>query len=71
MVCELKGKCRTLTVVAAYFMKKYSWSVHKTLEYLHSKARDFDIKAEFLGQLIKYEEELFGGKMKTFTKNWN
>lgn len=70
LVCSLRGQSRALTVITAYLIKKYRWSLYKTLEYLNSKRSDFEIRANFLKQLLDLEVRLFGKKLKNCTKNW-
>ncbi|CAM6000806.1 unnamed protein product [Sphagnum balticum] len=53
-----------------YLIKKYKWSLYKTLEYLNSKRSDFEIRANFLKQLVQLETRLFGKRLKNCTKNW-
>lgn len=66
----MRGQSRALTVITAYLIKKYRWSLYKTLEYLNSKRNDFEIRANFLKQLLDLEVRLFGKKLKNCTKNW-
>jgi protein-tyrosine phosphatase len=70
LVCSLRGQSRALTIITAYLIKKYKWSLYKTLEYLNSKRNDFEIRANFLKQLVQLEARLFGKKLKNCTKNW-
>ena len=53
-----KGKNRVCIVVLIYLMKKYKWSLKKSMEYLKSKKQDVDIPPFFLSQLIKFESRL-------------
>ena len=53
-----KGKNRVCIVVLIYLMKKYKWSLKKSMEYLKSKKQDVDIPSFFLSQLIKFESRL-------------
>ena len=54
-----KGQNRVCIVVLIYLMKKYKWSLKKSMEYLKSKKQDVDIPSYFLSQLIKFESRLF------------
>ena len=56
---SFKGKNRVCIVVLIYLMKKYKWSLKKSMEYLKSKKQDVDIPSYFLSQLIKFEARLF------------
>jgi len=39
-------------------MRKYRWSLIKTLEFLNSRRPDLEIKASFISQLQEYENRL-------------
>ena len=56
---SFKGQNRVCIVVLIYLMKKYKWSLKKSMEYLKSKKQDVDIPPYFLSQLIKFESRLF------------
>ena len=55
---SFKGQNRVCIVVLIYLMKKYKWSLKKSMEYLKSKKQDVDIPPFFLSQLIKFESRL-------------
>ena len=55
---SVKGQNRVCIVVLIYLMKKYKWSLKKSMEYLKSKKQDVDIPPFFLSQLIKFESRL-------------
>ena len=55
---SFKGQNRVCIVVLIYLMKKYKWSLKKSMEYLKSKKQDVDIPSYFLSQLIKFEARL-------------
>ena len=55
---SFKGQNRVCIVVLIYLMKKYKWSLKKSMEYLKSKKQDIDIPPYFLSQLIKFESRL-------------
>ena len=55
---SFKGQNRVCIVVLIYLMKKYKWSLNKSLDYLKSKKNDVDIAPYFYIQLIKFEERL-------------
>lgn len=37
LIHSMHGKSRSCAVLASYLMKKYSWSLNKTLEFVNSK----------------------------------
>ena len=47
LVHSVRGQSRSCCVLAAYFMKKYNWTLYKTLEYLNSRRPDLEIRASF------------------------
>jgi hypothetical protein len=55
---SFKGQNRVCIVVLIYLMKKYKWSLNKSMDYLKSKKNDVDIVPYFYRQLIKFEERL-------------
>jgi protein-tyrosine phosphatase len=70
LVHSLKGQNRSCCVLAAYFMKRYRWTLYKTLEFLHSRKPNLEIRSNFFSQLMALESKLtklgFGAK----THNW-
>ncbi|KAM3138556.1 hypothetical protein pb186bvf_009308 [Paramecium bursaria] len=62
LICSLRGQSRALTVLTAYFMKKYCWGLYKTLQFLNQRRKDFEIRGSFLRQLIQYEKNIFKNK---------
>ena len=71
LIHSVKGQNRSCCILAAYFMKKYRWTLYKTLEYLHSRKPNLEIRSNFFTQLMNLENKLaklgFGAK----TYNWN
>ena len=55
---SFKGQNRVCIVVLIYLMKKYKWSLNKSMDYLKSKKNDVEIVPYFYIQLIKFEERL-------------
>ena len=55
---SFKGQNRVCIVVLIYLMKKYKWSLNKSMDYLKSKKNDVEIVPYFYMQLIKFEERL-------------
>lgn len=58
LVHSVRGQSRASTVLAAYFMKKYKWSLYKTIEFLNNRRPDLEIRASFIRQLSYYEKRL-------------
>jgi len=52
-------------------MKKYKWSLLKTLEFLNSRRPDLEIRATFIHQLSAYESRLALDKSILITSKWD
>ncbi|CAD8185386.1 unnamed protein product [Paramecium octaurelia] len=65
---SLRGQSRALTALTAYLMYKYSWCLHKTLQFLNTRRKDFEISKQFLKQLINFQNDHFKGK--ELSKKW-
>ena len=70
VVCSKKGKSRSCTVLAAYIMRKYRWTLLKSLEFLNSRIPDLEIRPNFLKQLSEYENRLTARGLGPKTSNW-
>lgn len=55
---SLKGQDRVCIVVIIYLMKKYNWTLKKSLEFLSSKKKDIIIPKYFIAQLSQFEQRL-------------
>jgi len=51
LVHSVRGHSRAASVLACYIMRKYRWSMIKTLEFLNSRRPQLEIKASFIQQL--------------------
>ena len=58
-------------MLAVYFMRKYRWSLFKTLEFLNSRRPDLEIRASFINQLSEYERRLQQQGLGPKTGGWN
>ncbi|CAL1166080.1 unnamed protein product [Cladocopium goreaui] len=52
-------------------MKKYSWGLRKTMEFLSSRRPDLDLKPAFLQQLLGFERRLMAQSKQSFSSDWN
>lgn len=52
-------------------MRKYRWSLIKTLEFLNSRRPDLEIKATFISQLQEYENRLTADGMGPLSTNFS
>ena len=67
---SFKGQDRVCIVVLIYLMKKYKWSLKKSIEYLKSKKPDVDIPIYFYEQLQKFENRMKLRKELTIDIPW-
>ena len=58
LIHSVRGQDRVCIVVIIYLMKKYNWSLRKSIEFLHSKKQDIDIPNFFLEQLFNFSIRL-------------
>lgn len=58
-------------MLAAYLMKKYRWTLYKSLEYLNSRKSNLEIRASFFNQLLKLESRLEKIGQGARTSKWN
>ena len=66
---SLKGQDRVCIVVIIYLMKKYNWTLKKSLEFLSSKKKDIIIPKYFISQLSQFEQRLLK-KVGQQTSGW-
>ena len=67
---SFSGCDRVCIVVVIYLMKKYKWSLNKSIEYLKSKKQDVDIPIYFFEQLQKFETRMKLRKELTIDTPW-
>ena len=48
LVHSVRGQSRSSSVICSYIMRKYRWSLLKTLEFLNSRRPDLEIRATFI-----------------------
>jgi protein-tyrosine phosphatase len=58
LVHSVRGQSRATCALAAYIMRKYKWTLLKSLEFLNSRRPDLEIRATFIHQLSAYEARL-------------
>ena len=71
LVYSTKGQSRSSTVIAAYLIQKYKWSLLKSLEFLNSRRPDLEIRTCFLQQLSSLESILIESGNGPKTADWN
>ena len=70
LVHSVRGQSRASAVIAAYLMRKYRWSLLKTLEFLNWRRSDLEIRESFIQQLSDYETRLLKRQIPC-TKVWS
>jgi len=70
LVHSIRGQSRATCTLAAYIMRKYRWSLLKSLEFLNSRRPDLEIRATFIHQLSAYEQRLQQKFNQQFTSKW-
>ena len=58
LVHSVRGVSRCVCIVTAFLMKKYGWSLFKSLDFLAFRRPDIDINPGFLHQLGSFEARL-------------
>jgi len=71
LIHSVRGQSRSCCVLSAYMMKKYSWGLRKTMEFLSSRRPDLNLKPSFLQQLSGYERRLMAQSKQNFSLDWN
>ncbi|CAJ1398327.1 unnamed protein product, partial [Effrenium voratum] len=71
LIHSVRGQSRSCCILAAYMMKKYSWGLRKTMEFLSSRRPDLELKPAFLQQLLGFERRLMSQAKTVFSADWN
>ena len=71
MVQSVRAQNRACFVIATFIMRRYRWSLLKTLEFLNSRRPDLEMRPSFLAQLQQYEGRLYARGIGPKTKRWN
>jgi hypothetical protein len=71
LVHSVRGVSRCVCVVAAYLIKKYNWSLYKSLDFIAFRRPDLDLNPGFLNQLGSFESRLNRGTKMTRTDQWD
>ena len=70
LVHSVKGQCRACSVIAAYFMDRYFWTLNKTLEFIRSCYPMIEIRQNFVKQLREFEETVKKKSFGTLSSKW-
>ena len=58
LIHSYRGRSRCITLLTAYLIRKYNWSLNKALEFVQSRRGDVRIKPVFHRQLVSFERRL-------------
>jgi protein-tyrosine phosphatase len=58
LVHSVNGKSRSFTVIVAYLIKKYKWSLSKCLQFIDSRKENLQIRLNYLAQLEALETRM-------------
>ena len=58
LIHSFRGRSRCITLMTAYLMQKYSWSLNKALEFVSSRRKNLQINPSFHRQLVSFERRL-------------
>jgi len=67
---SVRGQSRSCCVLSAYMMKKYSWGLRKTMEFLSFRRPDMSLKPAFIQQLSGYERRLMAQSKFPLSLDW-
>ena len=71
LVHSVNGLNRAGTIITAFLMRKYRWSLQKTVQFMLSRRPDFCIRPAFMHQLNAYEARLHKQGLGAKTTDWN
>lgn len=67
---SVRAQNRACFVIAAFLMRRYRWSLLKTLEFVNSRRTDLEMRPSFLSQLSQYENRLYHRGIGPKTQRW-
>ena len=70
LVHSIRGQSRSSCVIASYLMRKYRWTLLKTLEFLNSRRPNLEMRASFIHQLAAYESRLLRKPQAAYSSKW-
>lgn len=65
------GMSRSSAIIIAYLMKEKSWTLRESYQHLKGRHPSVNPNDNFAVQLIRYEQELFDGKMSMTVKDFH
>jgi protein-tyrosine phosphatase len=71
LVHSVRGVSRCVCVVTAYLIKKYQWSLYKSLDFIAFRRPDLDINPAFLTQLSSFEARIVRSSKLPRSEQWD
>ena len=71
LVHSVNGLNRAGTIITAFLMRKYRWTLQKTIQFMLSRRPDFRIRPSFMHQLNAYEARLLKMGLGAKSSDWN
>ncbi len=71
LVYSYYGMSRSSAIIIAYLMKEKKWNLKDTYQHLKERHSSVNPNDNFVVQLIRYEQELFDGKMSMTVKDFH
>lgn len=71
LIHSVRGLSRCICIIVAYFMKKFQWSLYKSLDFIAFRRPDIDINPGFLSQLASFEFRVSINSKIPRSENWD
>ncbi|OLQ15653.1 Magnesium-chelatase subunit ChlH, chloroplastic [Symbiodinium microadriaticum] len=73
LIHSVRGQSRSCCILGAYMMRKYSWGLRKTMEFLSFRRPDMNLKTAFMQQLSSLERRLAEklGSKQSLSTGWS
>ncbi|CAD8101727.1 unnamed protein product [Paramecium sonneborni] len=68
LVHSIRASNRSVFVIVLFLMRKFKWTLQKTLQYIQNLKKKFEIKSNVYQQLLNYEKWLHLSKL---SNNWD
>ncbi|CAK9039973.1 unnamed protein product [Durusdinium trenchii] len=70
LIHSVRGQSRSCCILGAYMMKKYSWGLRKTMEFISFRRPDMNLKSAFMQQLSALERRLVEKSKQSLSVDW-
>lgn len=71
LVHSVRGVSRCVCIITAYLMKKYMWSLYKSLDFIAFRRPDLDLNPGFVTQLGSFEARMIRNSRIPRTDQWD